>query len=402
MGILDPPAVTAVTFRAQRARELRTVGKPVLSGAADPDPTVTLSAANAASSITNSQYTSYAATPAVFRMRGGTIGTATHGGFTMAKVTAPTDPPAASTPFGAEFSVTGTQCEIRVSPFGTTMYYRVWVDGRVIPGVKLAGARQSSVSADAAYLLLLDWSGTAAPFGKRVVRIELSGAAFGGVVAARENRVCAPAESQKLIRSAWVGDSFLEGTNADTIFSGIAYTASALLGWDEVCLAAQGGTGYLNASAVGGRGTFRSRVADVVAQDPHHVVVAGGYNDIGVYTAEQTGAEAALYFQALRAGCPTAKIWVVGPWSLFGPTGATQLSFGAQIRTAVEAVNGTYLDMYTDPWITGTGSVASPPSPLNGNAGIYVTSGSDPHPSPAGHLFYGYEFASAIAARLTP
>jgi hypothetical protein len=402
MGVLDAPGVSFTTWRQQRARELRAVGKPVLSGAADPDPSVTLGSANGASAITNNQYTDYATKPSVFRMRGGTVGTGTHGGFTMAKITAPTDPPSASVPFSAEFAVTGTQCEIRLAPFGTTMNYRVWVDGRVIPGAKLAGARQSSVSADAAYLLLLDWSGTAAPAGKRVVRIELSGAAFGGVVAARENRVSAPAESQKLIRSAWVGDSFLEGTNADTIFSGIAYTAAPLLGWDEIILAAQGGTGYLNASAVSGRGTFRSRVADVVAQDPHHVVVAGGYNDIGVYTAEQTGAEAALYFQALRAGCPTAKIWVVGPWSLFGPTGATQLAFGAQIRTAVEAVSGTYLDMYTDPWITGTGSVAAPPSPLNGNAGIYVTSGGDPHPSPAGHQFYGYEFAAAIASQFTP
>jgi len=405
MGILDAPGITPAKYRQQRARELRSVTRPTLSGTSDADPTITLGASNAASQIANSQR--YASTVAGrFRFRGGTMAVGTTGGYTdMQRVTSPTDPPVTSVPFSVEFAVDSKKVEIHLGAFGASFTYRVWVDGRIIPGPLLNGARSATSFGNSGYLLLLDWGTAAPPWGKRTVRIDLSGAAFGGVYAPKEARVCLPA-TPPLQTAVWLGDSFFEGTNADNAFASIPHVASPLLGWDNVVSASQGGTGYINPSATSGRSKFLDRVPAVTAQKPDHIVVGGGYNDYlynpgsGAVTYTDIANAATALFAALRAGSPNAQIWAVGPWNLYTPPDPSRTTIGNSVKAAVEAVGGTYIDMYTDPWITGTGTAASPASPLNGNASLYVTSSSDPHPPPAGHIFYGYEIAAAIAAKL--
>jgi lysophospholipase L1-like esterase len=389
--------------------------KPLPGQVQEADPTITVAAPNPTSTVTNTQASLYASNPALFRMRGGLFATKTYGPGTVAYVNKPNDPTApgvfSSTTWSVEVATPGSELEFVVVPYSTSITVRIWVDGRLIPGTLRMGARRydnatNGISGNASAIVKLAFP-TRAKMGKRHVRLECQGAYFRGVNAAKQDQLAPPLEGQKLQSVYWNGDSFTEGTLGATtpavtdfsIFSSMATIASNLLGWDEIMYGSQGSTGYM-APGSSGRTTIGGRIPDVIACNPDHVVIFAGYNDQGTYSSAQVGAAATQAMQDLRAGLPEVQIWAAGPWALFAPAGATALSFGAAIKSAVEAVDGEYIDMYTLPWITGTGNVAAPPSPLNGNAGLYVASAGDPHPTAEGHEFYGYQIAAAIGERL--
>jgi hypothetical protein len=364
----------------------------------DPDPTISYSAQFAGPAIANAAIT--LSDSGRFRYRGGTWATGTTAGVPMYKIVSPTDPPGVSLPGSVEFATAAAGCEIRLGALQTgTAYFRVWVDGRIVPfGGTLAtkGVQSTAITGNTYFHLILSFTGRST-WGGRVIKVEMTNVAFAGVYVAKEETVCLPAEDPASQKVVWFGDSFFEGTDATTPFLSMCNIAATLLGWDDSILAAQGGTGYLTDASP--RLRLRTRLAEVIGQNPNTVVVGAGYNDYGVSNAALL-AEAQYVFGQLRAGLPNARFFALGPWSLYSPPDVSRGQMGAQIKTAVEGVGGFYIDMYTDPWINGTGTVATPAAPKDGNASLYVTSSGDPHPPQAGHDYYGYRMASAIAATL--
>lgn len=188
----------------------------------------------------------------------------------------------------------------------------------------------------------------------------------------------------------FIGDSITEGSNATKLRLRWAEQCAARLGIDNYSVSGTGASGYLQTNG-GTRYTFRQRIADVLegfnGGPPDAVVVAGGINDSGLVAAN-VGAEALLYFQALRAGAPHMQIFVLGPFWSDAPysTSAPNLaSFRDAIFAAADQVPRTHTfdieDWYTDParstWFSG--------------------GGGDPHPNDTGHAAYGLMAAELIA-----
>jgi lysophospholipase L1-like esterase len=133
-----------------------------------------------------------------------------------------------------------------------------------------------------------------------------------------------------------LGDSFTDGTGA----AGGASTNwvrrfASMMGWGDTWARGLGGTGYLN-PGTGGRVKFRDRVqADVIAYNPDVVVVEGGINDAGTYTAAAIGAEALALFQQIRSGLPNALLVVLSPMWRNGVE--TFPSYLLPVRDAIKA-----------------------------------------------------------------
>lgn len=115
-------------------------------------------------------------------------------------------------------------------------------------------------------------------------------------------------------------------------------------GWDEKNLGFAG-TGYSTGGTAGGA-PYPARVGALAATAPTIVVVAGGRFDIespNGPTAIKAGVTAT--FKALRAALPKAVIVAESPvWPLTKPP-ATLALVGADVKAAVTAVGGRYLDI---------------------------------------------------------
>jgi hypothetical protein len=153
------------------------------------------------------------------------------------------------------------------------------------------------------------------------------------------------------------------------------------LGWD-VWPSGLGGTGYTQPGAFV---AFQARVqADVIANSPDVVVVAGGLND----DLAGLGDAAALLYSTIRAGLPSARLIVLSPWA---PRSIDVAAKTAALAAAAANAGALYVD--TTSWYTGNGDAAGPNG--SGNSDIYV--GPDQtHPTQGGHDYLGTRLAFAI------
>ena len=190
------------------------------------------------------------------------------------------------------------------------------------------------------------------------------------------------------------GDSVTEGTGAtQQVFSWVMQSAFRL-GIDNPINVGVGGSGYLRRRATPTTAgyNFRERIDDVLkavnGSPPDAVVVAGGFNDCSggaPFTPAETGAEAQLYFEALRAAAPNMLIFVVGPFSDWNnPTYSTATTACRDaIFSAAGKVSGTYTIDVSN-WITAD----------NRNT-MFNSTVDKVHPLPAGHAIYAERFTQA-------
>lgn len=372
-------------------------------------PTVTLGSAGAASTIANATLRAPATAPFQYL---GTIPTYAGGSFpdnALYVAATVTDPPTSKAPWQIEFDFDGDAFDVYLKAFASSGY-RIWVDG--VPAT--AGFQATGGSAGSLYHLLVDFG--SAEF--RRIRLDVSATFYFGGVYAHPNYSVIPPSTPKGPRMVFLGDSYTEptinsatvGTNSD----GYATQAGRLLGYNDVWASGAGGTGYLNPGG-SGRVKFRDRLStDVLAYSPDVVVVAGGRNDTALNNATvypggagtaltAFATEAAALFSAIRTGLPSAKVFAIGPWASSTANntatadGGNFVGIGAAIETAVEAINGVYIDNLGGAWLTGSGRVGATAG--DGNADIYVgTDGA--HPVQAGHDYLARRVAAAIAPHL--
>ncbi|WP_138416449.1 SGNH/GDSL hydrolase family protein [Sinomonas gamaensis] len=156
--------------------------------------------------------------------------------------------------------------------------------------------------------------------------------------------------SQKPLTVAFIGDSYTAG-------SGVGSQAAwpTLLGVSKgwvVVNSARGGTGYLKGYASGGRNAcgqdicpnYPAMVADVAQASPDVVIVSGGRND-GTKLTPDLGRNIAATFAALRKALPLAKIVALSPILAADDTATSFPEVKPAVRSAVEAVGGTYVDL---------------------------------------------------------
>lgn len=274
---------------------------------------------------------------------------------------------------------------------GASSQYRVWVDGQLVTSAPQA----AGASGGAIYRVLINHAAR----GNHRVIFEGGYTTFVGVWT-EPTATLWPSTQYVGPTAVWIGDSFSEGTGANWWWDSWAMKAGQWLGWN-ICPSAVGATGYLANGGGGGKVTYRSRLtADVVNAYPNAdiVVVSGGYNDTGSFTAAQEQTEAALLFAAIKSGLPNATLVVCLPnW----PHGVVATGTETQFRDGILAAATGIADYVVDPllypsgtsWITGTGRVGATTG--NGNADFF-TGTDNTHPSQAGHDYMGRRFAQTM------
>lgn len=286
----------------------------------------------------------------------------------------------------ARFVHTGTKLEFQT--VGKNAQFRIRVDGVIASPVTTGPPSNGN-----GYLVLIDWAGVSAT---RTITIEQSATGrFGGIYMEAAG-VLGYAGTLVPPKVVVIGDSFSDGTGADSQISVWAQSAADTLGWPSISVAGAGGTGYL---APGGYVKFRDRVVkDVFYPAPDIVIVAGGINDTA-YSQAQLATEANLLFAQIKAAMPRATMYVLSPFFPRSPVSQFITDLTATLRTAAASVGATFIDMITDPWITGTGHVGATTGV--GNADIYIGADST-HPTQAGHDYIGTRFAAALSASIVP
>lgn len=135
-----------------------------------------------------------------------------------------------------------------------------------------------------------------------------------------------------------IGDSYSIGED-----SWVA-TAAKELGWREVVNLASPGRGYLTAPRsceFEPCDRFGGSVETIVGAQPDIVVTMGGTAD-GDYALEDAPAR---YFQALREALPDAELVAINPVTGDSPAPYWLTLHAQNIRAAVEAVDGTFVNV---------------------------------------------------------
>lgn len=141
---------------------------------------------------------------------------------------------------------------------------------------------------------------------------------------------------------AFLGDDYTTGAGASRPVKRFSTILATKLGCVEANFGAVR-TGYARVSDTGG-GDYTTRVAKVVAANPAVIIVSGGRNDVGDDRAT-FASKANELFADLRSGLPRAKIIAVAPWWGDSAPRAAMADVAASIKSAVQAVGGTYLDV---------------------------------------------------------
>jgi lysophospholipase L1-like esterase len=194
----------------------------------------------------------------------------------------------------------------------------------------------------------------------------------------------------KMHRLIVLGDSFTEDPDCRSFPSRLMQLFKNL----DVWASGVGSTGYISPGTAG-RTNFQGRVmADVIANRPEYVLVAGGINDTSNSSNDVYTAATQLYL-TIRTNLPATKIFVVGPWWPRSPVDPNALrTMYALSNACVTAGITQFIDNLSDPWITGYYSL-----PGSGNA-VNYTSSDGTHPTPAGHWYLAYRLAGEIGPSL--
>lgn len=269
--------------------------------------------------------------------------------------------------------------EVMQKGLGAAADLWVIVDGR------LARTAAATVPADGnLYLALVNFGSRAT----RHVRLVMPSPYFGGVRVGASDTVTRPAAGTRL-RAMFLGDSVVEGPSGQVSRGSFAALAAERLGWKEAWISGVGSTGYLAAPAP--KLTLRQRLAaDVIARAPQVLVVAAGINDLPRTDAE-IQAEATALFDEIQSALPQTLVFVSGPM-------ATLNRVRGGVNAAIKAAVGTrtnfvWVPNVDEPWLTGTGTVASPRG--DGNADQYI-SADVTHPTPAGIEYLAGRLADFI------
>ena len=281
--------------------------------------------------------------------------------------------------FTVDFSTDAAEFEVMQKGLGAASNLWVLVDGR------LARNSAAVLPADGElYLTRVTFTAKAT----RRIRLMMSSPYFGGVRVGADDTVTRPAAGTRL-RAMFLGDSITEGPAGQNARGSFAALAAERLGWSEAWISGVAATGYLAAPAP--KLTLRQRLAaDVTAYKPHVLVIAAGVNDLP-FTDGEIQAEAAALFDEVQAALPNTLVVVTGPM-------ATLNRVRGGVNAAIKAAVGTranfiWVPNADEPWLTGTGTVASTRG--DGNADQYI-SADITHPTPAGIDYLAGKLAEFI------
>lgn len=227
-----------------------------------------------------------------------------------------------------------SRVKFKMRAAASSMAFRISVNGR---WVSKANTRVTGLTPGQAYSVQLDFD---APAARHIQYEESGGNGFGGVAVALGATLTRPAEPAVPVRLAVLGDSFTGGAANPPDGAGRVETwcnfVAKLMGATSFINFGIGGTGYLATA-----NTFSTRVADIVAFNPTHVLILGSRND-GANPGGLTAAVAAV----LDGLTDVPDVYVSGPsTSAFAGNNTS-------VKTATEAAGRPFLDGIAGAWIT--------------------------------------------------
>lgn len=140
--------------------------------------------------------------------------------------------------------------------------------------------------------------------------------------------------------AAFLGDSFTTGTGAGSTSKRWTSLVAASQGWQELNYGV-GGTNYGTDGPNSTAQSYAERLTSIIISSPNIVVVSSAGNSMG------QGQEEAITetFETLRDGLPEAQLIATSPYTRSGDFPDQLREFGDEIRDAVEAVDGRYVDI---------------------------------------------------------
>jgi lysophospholipase L1-like esterase len=174
---------------------------------------------------------------------------------------------------------------------------------------------------------------------------------------------------------AFLGDEWTAGAGTSdkahrftTLLSGSLHVKQRNFGSD--------GAGYGTSS-----GSYDSHLDEIVAAHPDAVVVSGGRNDLSPdHDLTATVGEVKQLFKDLHRELPDATLIAVSPFWGDSDLPEALTTLGSEVKEAVTAVNGTYLDVA---------------DPIHGHPGFMA---NDTDPNDDGHA----AIAAALESKLAP
>lgn len=368
-------------------------------------PTVTLSAADAATSISggtlktwanagvasaavdiaNDPFCTVLGTPSL------TFGTSVNAPYAVARVLTGSN---ASKRFDATlvFNTFADTWEYVFKALSTAFYYKIKVDGQYVAenATYVSGLTSNSI-----YRLIVA-HGSVAP---REIELTVQAVGMGGITTAPAHtvsRVDSITERPTIVLgdSITAGQNQTAGVNGYTSADSWVMTTAALLGWRNVYNAAIAGTGFY----VAGTDTnFQTRIAaDILAYSPRRVVIMGGFNDAAVLASDFSAAVDVVFAQlATLLDC---EVIVLGCWAAnnFHYTNPPQMGVDTTLKAKASAYGFKFIDNFGRyKWITGSGKVGTTAG--NGNADVCIASDGT-HPTRLGCQHVGRRVADAISA----
>jgi lysophospholipase L1-like esterase len=351
-------------------------------------PTVTLSAANAATSIGGSQaYALSTLTQTYCTISGAPV--LINVGFGSSYTSWPLE---TSTYSYYEFISDAPQFEWVLISQGNNA--RLSVNGQLLSSQSTNGV--VLVNDGNAYRILVN-------FGTRAFRrhrLEIGGPSTGNVQAIQalptDTVMAAPRRGAKVI---WMDNSMGESIGATDSTTGFIQTISWLTGWD-LQPHSYGGIGYISRNmSNGNHANAGEQLADITGNAPDGVVWQLGINDYNLWSASQIQAAAFYCYQKIKNALPNVPQIVLGPEA---GTGNSYLNANwTAARDAIKRAAQMALLPFADPigtgYLRGTGKVGTPLG--DGNAD-YLVSADGTHPSQAGHDALARVTVSVMAAAL--
>lgn len=221
----------------------------------------------------------------------------------------------------------GQAFEIRIVAKTTSLSYRLTIDGKRVT----EDMQTTAIASGNTYLLKVD----AGSVMHREWMFEMDDPnMFGGLLTEQTSTIRRPSPPPRGTFAVF-GDSISEGSNDANSFSTWPTRLAQSLGFTSAINLSQGGTGYL----ANGTGTaFRNRIPDIVAANPTVLLIYGGYNDNGqTLSAIQTEAE--FVVSSIKSQLPNTIILLGGCWSPGNPSASLQtINEGLKAAAASQSV----------------------------------------------------------------
>lgn len=215
-----------------------------------------------------------------------------------------------------EFTHTGQQFEIYVRALSTSVKYRIWINGR-----PMTTAMQSiAAAAGNRFRILVDFGSV----GTRDIKFEMWEHEFSGVFVETFGSITATHINRK--KFAIMSDSTGAGANGPVRMETWPWWASGYLGFDYINLAI-GGSGYISAPS------FQSRLQDVIDSAPDYLFVAGGQNDKAGSSTADIMTAFRLLCDSVASALPNCKIIVGGVHMVSQNADATGAALELALRT---------------------------------------------------------------------